>query len=326
MNRQPLREGCAQTLRSSSTSSKSKPFIVDADARLFKGKNKLSLGEQSLYMTMRSLADGQTGELAINGHALDWRFICREAQIGRCTWLKRRRGLIAAGLLYERRDRVTYYDHKARRSRTGLGETHYFIRRQPETPKSIEKPTILLGSTSCTVEEVDPQIIQNHPEPYPRGVGGVACLLEPERAESSSSPCPAPKTHDDDDDAVRVSSVEPEVKPDNLTRLREKAEKMISQNYPTADPELTGIILDKIMDRVLVQGLGLSIGSPNYFFQAFENFLNSREFLEAEDEHKHRVWLREKHMPGFDPAQFSDQPDEKLTERVRQAVRARGVA
>jgi hypothetical protein len=198
------RESCAVMLdpakSRASSKSDSKLFVVDADARLFKGKNKLSLGEQSLYMTMRSLADGQTGELAINGHALDWRYICREAQISRCTWLKRRRGLIAAGLLYEHRERVAYFDHKVGRLRTVLAETHYFIRRQADAGKTTKNSMILLKSTSSTVEEVDPQIIQTHPEPY-GAVPAVAVdpVVEPAlETHISQSSSPAESKPDDD--------------------------------------------------------------------------------------------------------------------------------
>ena len=170
-----------------------KPFIVQADARLFKGKNKLSRGGQSVYMVMRSLADGSTGELAINGHALSSRTICEQGGFSRWTWLKYRKELLAAGLLYEQRERVSVYDHKAERMRTVLAETHYFVPRQAEVPKTAKKPTILLESGSRTVEEPDPQSIQI-PRNLPPVAVGVVPLVVPEgTGRESSSPPPKPE-------------------------------------------------------------------------------------------------------------------------------------
>jgi len=58
-----------------------KSFIVDIDGALMRRHELLSKGARRLYGTMRALGDGKTGKLIVNGHPLDWRYICREAEI-----------------------------------------------------------------------------------------------------------------------------------------------------------------------------------------------------------------------------------------------------
>jgi hypothetical protein len=74
-------------------------FIVDVPASLLKRNANLSKNARRLYLTMRGLANGKTGELAIRGCPLDWRYISRQAEMGRDAWQRGVRELIAAGLV-----------------------------------------------------------------------------------------------------------------------------------------------------------------------------------------------------------------------------------
>jgi hypothetical protein len=220
-------------------SAKGKPFIVDADARLFKGKVKLSRGAQSVYMLMRSLANGKTGELAIRGHALNWRYICDQGGFSRWTWLKYRQELMGAGLLWEQRDRLPRFDHKSGRTRIVLEETHYFIRRQGKVQKTVKKPMILLKSGSPTVEEPDPHNTQKHLKTYgavpafavrPVLEPVVEPVLETHTQSSSSPPTATPKPDDD-----RASNPL-QAKPDREIRGRDAAVSNWMKANELADP------------------------------------------------------------------------------------------
>jgi hypothetical protein len=137
-----------------------RPFIVDIEASLLKRNARLSKAARSLYGTMCGLADGKTKELAINGHPLDWSYIAREAEIGRCSWLKYLRELTIAGLVRTERERVTRIVDG--RKRVVFGRAHYFVPRQAISEENIKKQPILLRSISSTVQEVDPQDFQKH--------------------------------------------------------------------------------------------------------------------------------------------------------------------
>src|SRR6516164_3310190 len=83
---------------------------------------------------------------------------CKQAEIGRQTWLKARRELIAAGYMTVERERV--YNYTGGSKRTVLGRARYFVHRQPKT---IKTPLFLLESDSCTVQQSDPQILSETP-------------------------------------------------------------------------------------------------------------------------------------------------------------------
>jgi hypothetical protein len=232
------------------TATATKPFIVHADARLFKGKKKLSLTGQAVYMLMRSLADGSTGELAINGQALSSRTICEQGGFSNWTWWKYRKELLAAGLMHEQRERVSIYDHKAGRMRVVLGETHYFVHRQAEMPKTVKKPMILLDSGLPSLGEPRPQDIQI-PKPLPPvGVAVVPFVAsESTGLESSSSPHP-PKP---DDSHSRVESL--------------KAKVLAKCQGPVED---VAIALDVIIDRA--ERSGSDINSAHYLEVSLDKF------------------------------------------------------
>jgi hypothetical protein len=137
-------------------------FIVDIDGALMRRHAQLTRGARSLYSTMRVLADGRTGKLVVNDRALDWRFICREAEISRCTWLKRFRELISAGFAGSERPRVLRVING--RKRIVLGRACYFVYRQAIAHEIAENRPFLLKSTLSTVEEVDPQVLSEAPK------------------------------------------------------------------------------------------------------------------------------------------------------------------
>lgn len=83
----------------------------------------LSKAARNLYVTMGALANGKTGELAIKGSPLDWQYICRRAEIGRYTWLKALKELIAAGYVSCERKRVFVYRNG--RKRVVLGRAQF---------------------------------------------------------------------------------------------------------------------------------------------------------------------------------------------------------
>jgi len=132
---------------------------VDMDGDLMRRHASLTRGARQLYGTMRALADGKSGRLEVHGHLLDWEYVCREAEISRCTWLKRFRELVAAGLAGCDRPRVVRVI--GGRRRVVLGRACYFVCRAPQIA---ENQPILLKSTFSTVEEVDRQVFQTHQE------------------------------------------------------------------------------------------------------------------------------------------------------------------
>lgn len=170
---------------------KPKLFICDVPARLLKKYPGLGKAARNLYCTMRALANGKTGELAIHGNPLDCRYIMKQAEIGRYTWLKASKELYACGLASCVRDRVTQY--RGGRARSVLGRSRYFVHRQP---KIAQKPLILLKSDSCTVQESNPQYSSETPNSVNRVDSRVLSLARKgqigEERQSSS-----PKIDDD---------------------------------------------------------------------------------------------------------------------------------
>src|ERR1700722_10047336 len=62
---------------------KKSPFIVDVPAPMLKRHFQLSMNARRLYMTLRALAEGTTGELKINGQWLRAKAIESAAEMGR---------------------------------------------------------------------------------------------------------------------------------------------------------------------------------------------------------------------------------------------------
>jgi len=184
-----------------------KLFMVDIPASLLKRNAKLSRDARRLYLTMRGLANGKTGELAIRGCPLDWRYISRQAEMGRDAWQRAVKELIVAGLVVRKRDRVTTY--RDDRRRVVLGRARYFVHREAragQRAKSAKNSRILLVPGFSTVEESGTQISSNTPigtRPTSDGLSFQASGSERENSRSSSS------AFDDDFSRVTFSDSKP---------------------------------------------------------------------------------------------------------------------
>jgi hypothetical protein len=290
---------------------RSKPFICDVPAKMLKRSTQLSRDARSLYGTMRALANGKTGELAIRGNPLDWRFICKQAEIGRQTWLKARRELIAAGYMTVERERV--YNYTGGSKRTVLGRARYFVHRQPKT---IKTPLFLLESDSCTVQQSDPQILSETPSSARLGFDGFdfqVSGLEDPRAQSSS-PTQNPKGDDDS----RVPFSDSRANP-FLTEEDSHIIRAVRKNLADAYSPLYGALqLESLPDEWFAVAMSFiesrgcaKIGSPVAFFtRAFVNFFsNIASGVRVEDDElllkcvneavKRKAELREKYMANF---------------------------
>ena len=183
--------------RTATCAKNAKPFIVDVPASLLKRSTELSRDARTIYMTMRALANGRTGELAIRGNPLDWRYIARQAEMGRDRWQRAVKELIAAGYVTRERERVRMFVRG--RMRVVFGRARYFVTRQAkpaQSAKTAKTPRVLLMPDSSTVEESGTQIFSETPRgarPISDGVSFQVSGSEREHAKSSS---PA-KTGDD---------------------------------------------------------------------------------------------------------------------------------
>ena len=163
-------------------------FIVDVPASLLKRNATLSRNSRVLYLTMRGLANGKTGELAIRGNPLDWRYIARQAEMGRDAWQRAVRELIVAGLVVRKRPRVTIY--RGGRRRVVLGRARYFVHRQARAAKQAKtdkESQVLLMPDFSAVEESGIQIASNTPRgtrPTPAGFSFQAVRSEKENSQS----------------------------------------------------------------------------------------------------------------------------------------------
>jgi hypothetical protein len=142
-----------------------KPFVVDARATMLKKHPQLSKHARNLYMTLRALADGKTGELRINGRWLKATVFDRAAEMCRDIRMRSMRELIALGLVTLERPRV--WRMIGGRMRAVLAEAHYTVHREPVL-KNHQKAegsskVDLLKSISSTVEEIDSQYVSKPP-------------------------------------------------------------------------------------------------------------------------------------------------------------------
>jgi hypothetical protein len=279
---------------------RNKSFICDVPAKMLKRSTQLTRDARLLYGTMRALANGKTGELAIRGNPLDWRFICRQAEIGRLKWLKARRELIAAGYVTFERERL--YNYRGGKKRTVLGRAHYFVHRQPITVKN---PLFAVKSDSCTVHQSDPQISSETPHHNRAFAVGVACeqkkLLRGVR--KSSSP-----TSDDDGSPVTSSdsNANPFCSEEDETLIR-NVQAMLRVRYPQA--------YDRNKDRVddplfiqeaisLIDERGESaISVPDaYFASGIAKILDcEKDLLNLSELVKRKEHLRKKFTASFTP-------------------------
>jgi hypothetical protein len=305
-----------------------KSFIVDIDGALMQRHAQLSRGARALYSTLRALADGKTGKLAVNDRPLDWHYICRQAEISRCTWLKRFKELVVAGLAGSERRRVLRVIKG--RKRVVLGRACYFVRRQAIAPEITENQPNLLKSTFSTVEEVDPQINQNHQQGcVARSVSSGCRRRSGSRSEEQNHNHHRSRSSKPDDDFVRPREA-PKTNPEMLQsdaaiaqRYDDRVDgfrKTVLRNFEARHPvDVLNECLDIIEGRAFERAI--SIGSVQYLTVALENLLaNEKEFNEIFDRCHARRLRREKFMPDFDMAAYSDVPDPELTRKLRDAI------
>ncbi len=226
-NANPILEQCAIPQRSKQR----KPFIVDAPAPMLRRSNELKLSKhvRHLYMTMRALANGKTGELRIRDRWLRAEYIGREADMCRNVRLRSMRELVAAGFVSVDRERVLRIVNG--RKRVVMGQCHYSVHRNPIDATTTPKPQILLKSLSCTVQEKDPQYVSNPP----RNAGlDVGCGSSKGCASDGYSSSESPQTQTQIDDTVHR----------NHTQIKEETSK-----EKDLKPEMRAWMRARILDR-----------------------------------------------------------------------------
>jgi hypothetical protein len=286
-----------------------KPFICDVPAKMLRRNKQLSKGARMLHGTMRGLANGRTGELAIRGNPLDWKFIAREAEIGRDQWQRLLRELLAAGYVTRERERVEHYANGRRR--VVLGRARYFVHKQP---KPLKKPSVLLMPDSPTVEESGTQVFSKTPYCQERSASPVRELKAVgEKHTKSSSGSPA--TPDDD---FRACSLESKANP-FLTKEDSNIIRGVRENLARDYAELYGALklggvsdewFAVAMNYIESRGYGKISAPIPYFTRAFVNvFANLASGVSVESdetllecinaEYDRNQQLLEKFMPGF---------------------------
>ncbi len=253
-----------------------------------------------LYGTMRGLANGKTGELAIRGNPLDWRFIAREAEIGRDQWQRLLRELLAAGYVTRERERVEHY--KNGRKRIVLGRARYFVHRQP---KAVKRASILLVPDSPTVEESGIQISSETPYTIQRF--GVAVESEREKPREGKQQSSSPSK---DDDGSPVSSLDSEANPfltDEDRTLVQNVQARLRAQYPQAYDRNK----DRVDDPLFVQEAIAMIDQrgesaisvpDSYFASGIAKILDCDADMRAlSDDLARKEQLCKKFMPGFAP-------------------------
>jgi hypothetical protein len=288
------------------TNERSKPFICDISAGLLKQSTELSRGARMLYITMRALANGKTGELAIRGNPLDWKFIAQRAEICRDLWQRFSRELRASGYVTCVRERVEQY--RDGRKRIVLGRARYFVHRQPKT---VKKPSILLMPDSSTVEESGTQISSK--TPYCGAASVVEAVPGSEEVKEGKQPSSSPRP---DDDGSRVSSLDSKATPfltgeDQI--LVQNVQARLRAQYPQA--------YDRNKDRVddpafiqeaicMIDGRGHSaISVPDaYFASGIAKILDCEmDMLALLEVLPRKENLRKKFMTNFSPTLTSAQ-------------------
>ncbi len=291
-----------------------KSFIVDIDGALMRRHELLSKGARRLYGTMRALGDGKTGKLIVNGHPLDWRYICREAEIGRDCWRMWYKELVAAGLAGCDRPRRTIPTGGDGQRRNVLGRATYFVYRQAIVPKNVKNSRILLKPDFPTVEESGPQRSQTHPGAGVRsGVSGFGCgsVSGSEARNHHHQAAPNPKPDDDSSRAFPKTTTEATPQ----ERYAERLDNLVETTLRKWKAKLTGleyVMVEIAIERILERSRR-AIVSTNYLDRAIENFfLDEEERADVLWAANRRICLRDKWMPDFDFTAYSDQPDPKL--------------
>jgi hypothetical protein len=283
--------------------SRKEDFVCDIDAPMLKKHPAVSKAARNLWSTMRALADGKTGELTIKKNPLNWKAICRQAEIGRDTWQRLLKELLAHGLVTRTREIVEHY--KGGRRRMVWGRARYFVHKRP---KSIKSSMFLPMPDSPAAEESGTQIIQKHLEPSPRrGVGGCSSSVSVQRAESSS-----PTATADDDARVGVSnSANKKANPNPFLTGQDEAlvcevQARIRAQYPeTYDRHKDRVddVLFVVEAIAMIDGRGKSaISVPDAYFAAgIVKILDcDLDKLLIDDILARKKLLREKYMGKFE--------------------------
>jgi hypothetical protein len=165
-------------------------FVVDTPAKMLRRNEHLSKNARRLYLAMRALADGRTGELRIGGRWLRAEAIDAAAEMCRDIRMRGMRELAAAGLVSFERERLLRVVRGRRRE--VLGRTRYVVHRGPAggDGATAQGPQVVLQkSISSTVEEIDSQVFPETPS-RSRASGGVVglALLSGRRTKSSPAP------------------------------------------------------------------------------------------------------------------------------------------
>lgn len=225
-------------------------FIVDAPAKMLRRNAHLSKNARRLYLGMRALADGKTGELRNGDHWYDAKEIDYAAEMCRDIRMPCMRELVAAGLASFERERIV---RKVRgRRREILGRTRYTVHRPP-TELSREsfaptraKPRVLLQSISSTVEEIDSQVFPEAPIPVGSGFSDSPFQGKSDGEETSSSSSP-PSAKRDDDSLPPPDGEDLEA---NIQRHIEKAKNLLlRKGWPADVADATVHLIEERSDR-----------------------------------------------------------------------------
>ena len=254
-----------------------------------------------LYLTMRALANGKTGELAIRGNPLDWRFISQRAEIGRDVWYRLLAELLASGYVTRERERVAHY--RDGRKRIVLGRAHYFVHKQPKT---IKNPCILLVSDSSTLEESGAQISSETPYCGASFVDGVVPGSGKHGKGKPQSSSPR-----ENDDGSRVSSLDSQANP-FLTAEEQILVQNVQARLRAQYPQAYGRNKDRIDDPAFIEGAicmidgrgRTAISVPDvYFATGIAKILDCEmDMLALGEVLTRKENLRKKFMADFSPS------------------------
>ena len=298
-----------------------KPFIVDASAAMLKKHEVLSRNARQLYLTMRALADGKTGELRIRGRWLKATDFDRAAEMSKNTRLPAMRELVATGLVTAKRSRG--WRKMDGRMRAVAGPTKYTVHREP-VPKNHQKAkdsskVHLQKSIFSTVQEMDRQVLSNPP------VGASGSVFSDSengsRGERTNHHQHLAANHTADDDDARVSQSNQDGKRNGKGKPNPPVEEQQTRVEKILD-RAAGILEKRGHDPLFVAEALASIdqrsyearsvpASERYFLIAYQNLLDAPDDLaEVTDQMIRKKSLRAKFMP--DPIIPSEKDEEKI--------------
>jgi hypothetical protein len=221
-------------------------FMVDVPAKLLKRNEHLSKNATRLYLAMRALADGHTGELKRRGRWLRAEEIDTEAEMCREVRMKSMRDLIAAGLVTYKFEMVVRVI-KGRRRAVRAG-TQYVVYRRAQI---VAKPRVLLKSVSSKVEKIDRQYISRRPSVgLTRLAAGFEVELPTGGKRAKSSPTPRAKSTRRADDGPLLPCFED-----------------FQRQFPTVTPRQFSFASERILSRAKTEPC-----SRRYWQTSLENF------------------------------------------------------